>query len=282
MSSGRKSTAYINVGIFAALLLVCLFAPSCARRAATRAFEEFRAPIDALPSHLRDLQVFWGLRSNTKTDLIEAGRDLARMNAAYRLKVMENDSLVAELKRYRSLLGMPAEGMFRMEVARVARRDMNGWWQQLIIRKGSSSGIRPGDAVVYSGGVVGRIKSVGLSESVVELVSSVDFRMAAHFAGDSRPVIYQGAGERSFHQASGLVTDVHSDISASAASPRRLVTSSLAGTFPEGLTIGTVSELRLDPDGMFKSGAVQLASDLSAVEEVSVLVRVEGVPPGGR
>lgn len=233
--------------------------------------------MDYVPSQLKDLQTFWSLHSNSKRSLIEAGRDLARLNAFLESKVVQNSELSAKLKRYEAILSIPEGAMFKGEVARVARRDINAWWQQLIVRKGSLSGIREGYAVIYKDGVVGRIKEVNLYTSVVELVSSRDFRMAAHFEGDDRPVIYQGIGEKSFHEAEGEVTDVHSDLKASALHPARLVTSSLAGTFPEGLLIGTVSKLWLDGDGIFKSGIVDLSCDLAAIEEVLILVPIENV-----
>lgn len=275
MASGRKNIAIINIGIFVAILCACLLLPNYVRRVPKKMFEEFKAPLDYIPSQLRDLQTFWSLHSNSKRKLIEAGRDLARINAYLETQSTQNAELSLKLKRYEALMGITSGAMFKGEVARVARRDINAWWQQLVVRKGSLSGIREGYAVVYKNGVVGRIKEVNLYTSIVELVSSRDFRMAAHFEGDDRPVIYQGIGERSFHAAEGEVTDVHSDLRASQASPLRLVTSSLAGTFPEGLLIGTVSKLWLDGDGIFKSGIVDLSTDLASIEEVLILVPIE-------
>lgn len=275
MFSKRNNIALANIGIFLAILFLCLVLPNFIRHIPKRLFEEFKAPMDYAASQLRDLQTFWSLHTNSKRDLIEAGRDLARMNALLESKVARNAELSARIKRYEELMSVPSGARFKGEVARVARRDINAWWQQLIIRKGSLSGIREGCAVIYKNGVVGRIREVNLYTSVVELVSSRDFRMAAHFEGDDRPVIYQGIGERSFHLAEGEVTDVHGDLKASPSKPLRLVTSSLAGTFPEGILIGTVSRLHLDSDGIFKSGIVDLSGDLAAVEEVLVLVPIE-------
>ena len=84
-----KHTALRNIAVFAAVILVCLFAPSAVRNFTSSAFEEFRAPLDSIPSHLSDLQKYWSLHSNSKRELIEAGRDLARLNSAYELKLME-------------------------------------------------------------------------------------------------------------------------------------------------------------------------------------------------
>ena len=276
MASAPRNTARLNIGIFIAILAFCLVAPSNVRNFASGMFAEFRAPMDSLPSHLSDLQKYWYLSSHSKRELIEAGRDLARYNAALELRESENQKLRERLKRYDEYFKLPPMGMYKAHVARVARRDLNAWWQQLIIRKGSLDGIKEGSAVVCGGGVVGRIREVGLFTSVVELVSSRNFRIAATFEGDERPVIYQGVGQISFGEACGEVVDVYADMSASASRPRRLVTSSVAGVFPEGLPIGTVSKLALNYDGNFKSGRVKLGTDLSALNEVLVLVLIEG------
>ena len=275
MASSNKNTARLNIGVFIAILALCLVAPSGVKNFVSDMFGEFRAPFDILPSHLRDLQKYWSLSSHSKRDLIEAGRDLARLNAALELRVLENETLRSRIKRYEDIFSIPPAGMYKQHVARVARRVLNAWWQQLVIRKGSIDGIKEGCAVIYGGGVVGRIKEVGLFTSVVELVSSRNFRMAAVFEGDDRPVIYQGVGQVSFGEGCGEVVDVYADMTASASKPRKLVASSIAGVFPEGLPIGTVSNLTLNYDGIFKTGRVVLSTDLSALNEVLVLVPIE-------
>lgn len=263
-----------TAAIFAGAVLFCLFAPASIRSFVSSGFDEFRAPMDSIPSHLADLQKYWSLHSNSKRDLIEAGRDLARLNAAYELKLLENESLRRRLDGLERIMNIPSDQKFRYEVARVARRDVNAWWQRMVIRKGSVHGIREGCAVVCASGVVGRIASAGTHTSVVELVSSRRFRMAARFAGDDRPVIYYGRGGASMHSAEGEVFDVPADVEPTLKNPATLVTSSLAGTFPDGIEIGRVRSLSLGADGIFKSGKVELSPRLDSLAEVAVLVPV--------
>ena len=273
----RKFTEVRNLAIFACAVLACLFAPTAVRNSAERAFEEFRAPIDAIPSQLSDLEKFWSLSSHSKRELIEAGRDLARLNSAYELKLLENESLRNRVSRLENILNLPSQEKFKMEVARVCRRDISAWWQHITIRKGKRHGIREGYAVVYGGGVVGRVVKADAYTSVVELVGSRKFRMAAHVAGEDRPIIYQGAGAVSMQSAQGEVFDAPSDLSASASSPLKLVTSSLAGSFPEGVLIGEIVSLETEPDGIFKSGKVRLPRELASLREVAVLIPVSDV-----
>ncbi len=273
---GHKKTAYANLGIFIAIVCVCLFTPSFIKKIASGIFEEFNAPIDYFSSQLKDLQSYWVMDVASKNQLIEAGVALSRLNARNELMRIEYLAMEEKLKRCEELLNLPSFPEYKGEIARVASRDLSAWWQRITIRKGSFHGIKKGSAVIYSKGVVGRVVDVNLYTSVVELVSSRDFRMACHFEGDLRPVVYQGVGAASFHAGMGEVTAVPTDFTASLASPKKLLTSSLAGTFPDGLVVGYVTEFNLEPDQIFKSARVHLSTDLSALTEVLVLIKIEG------
>ncbi len=221
---------------------------------------------------MRDLQEYWSLRLHTESELIEAGRDLARVNASYALSVQQVADLQTEISRLESALRLPPRPHYREEAARVVQRDFSGWWQRLVIRKGSSSGITVGCPVVFTGGVVGRVSEVHTFSSVVEMISSPDVRLAAVIEGDTRPVAYQGGDNPTFGPAKGSIEFVPLDIFAHADSPRSLVTSGLGGQFPPGLKIGDVVRVAPSADGLFKTGEVRLDLRLAELDEVTVLV----------
>lgn len=277
--SGRKNIAFYNIAIFVVLLLALTIFPSFFRQMVSRTFEQFRAPIETLPSHMSDLATYWSLNANSKRSLMEAGRDLARLNSMYEIKIAENASLRDEIKHYKKLLKIPSYDKYNWEIARVVRHDLSAWWQRIVIRKGSMHGVKKGCAVIYGGGVVGRVVSVNATSSTVELVSSVNFRMAAFIEGDDRPIIYQGAGAWSFRDPKGEVSDVPSDIKSTFGNPVKLYTSDLAGTFPSGLLIGEIINLKFEPDGIFQTGHVRLSGSLANIREVVILIPVE--PSGG-
>lgn len=259
----------VTLGIVAAAWLIL----PVATRTFTRAtFFEFTAPLLSGASRMRDLQQYWALRLHSKNDLIEAGRDLARVNASYELSVQQNSEMQAEIERLEHLLNLPPLPHYRFEAARVVQRDFSGWWQRLIIRKGENYKLKVGDPVVFDGGVVGRIAEVHSSTSVVELISSPGLRLAATLEGDNRPVSYQGGVNPTFGPARGTVEFIPLDVFIAPDSPRRLVTSGLGGIFPAGLAIGQIVAIEPSTDGLFKSGQVQLDSRLSELTEVTVLV----------
>ena len=256
-------------------LAAWLMAPVALRSLARASFFEMTAPVAAASSYASDVQRFWSLRVHSKDELIEAGRDLARLNASYSLSVQQNGQLQAQVERLQALLHMPPSERFRFEHARVAQRDFSGWWQRMVIRKGSDYGIAPGDPVVYSGGVVGHVSEVHAYTSVVELVTDPGLRIAAVVDGDTRPISYQGAENQVFGPPKGIIEFVPLDIYASASAPKRLVTSGLGGVYPPGLTIGRIVHVESSADGLFKTGEVELDPRISELTEVTVLVPID-------
>jgi rod shape-determining protein MreC len=260
---------FVTLGLVVAGWLVLPVAVKAFLRAG---FYEFTAPVTAAESYVRDLQEYWTLRLHGKHELIEAGRDLARVNSFYEYSIQQNAALRGEIAALEKTLSLPPIPQFRLEAARVAERDFSGWWERLVIRKGSNYGIPVGAPVVFTGGVVGRVTEVHAYTSVVELVGSPNLRLAALCDGDTRPVSYQGGVNRAFGPARGFIEFVPLDIYASATQPRRLVTSGLGGVFPAGLTIGEVTRVEPSTDGLFKTGTVELDPRLEELTEVTVLV----------
>jgi rod shape-determining protein MreC len=221
---------------------------------------------------LDDLEEFWARRSHSKIELIEAGQTLARQKAFYQLLDQRNNTLETEVMRLETILNMPSRREFRYEVARVIRRDLSAWWQQIVIRKGDDYGITEGAAVIFAGGVVGRVIEVNAFTSRVELITSPNFRMAASFEGDDRPVVFQGVPQSGFGAPTGAVRDAPQDLVANTHEPLQLISTRLGGTFPPGLIIGKVGWLEPGSSGIFQAGEVQLDERLLSLHEVSVLI----------
>jgi rod shape-determining protein MreC len=260
---------------FAALAILVaawLVAPIAVKVFARASFFEMTAPVTVAASYASDLQRFWALRLHSKQELIEAGRDLARLDASYSLAIQQNAELQAEVERLRQLLHMPPTEHYRFEHARVALRDFSGWWQRMVIRKGADYGITVGSPVVFIGGVVGRVSEVHATTAVVELISDPGLRIAAVVEGDTRPISYQGGENRTFGPARGVVEFLPLDVYATSSAPKRLATSGIGGVYPPGLTIGRITRVEPSADGLFKTGEVALDPRLAELTEVTVLV----------
>ena len=264
-----QARPFFTLGI---VLLAWLFVSLVVKTFTRATFFEIQAPLVVADSYVQDLQTFWSNRLHSKDELLIAGRQVAGLIADYDFGVQQNKNLEAEILRLENMLNLPPMPAFRFEPARVARRDFSAWWQRMVIRKGENYGITVGSPVVFAGGVVGRVTEVYHYTSVVDLITSPTFRLAASVAGENRPVSYQGGLNDSFKSPRGTVEFVPLDVFATRSLPRRLVTSGLGGVFPPGLSIGDITTLEPSADGLFKNGEVSLDERLGTLTEVTVLV----------
>lgn len=272
-------------------MIVWWFAPSAFRRVVYDAVFEFEAPAIVLSSRMHDIAKYWELRSRDKNDLIRAGRDTSRLVALQQFEISRTEAIRDENSRLEKLLALPSRPEYRSVSARVAQRRLGMWWQQIILRRGSADGVRPGCPVVSVGGIVGRVREVFRDVCVVELVSSPSFRISACLSspekifGDKKiPVTYRGTGAHPFAAAQGCVPDIPAEsVPASAAENAAefwhscgecdIVTSGLGGIFPAGLKLGTLTGTpKLSADGMFYEADVELPKNLASIEEVAILV----------
>jgi rod shape-determining protein MreC len=257
------------------ILVLWIILPVAVKRSINRPFYEFQAPSTEVLSRIRELKSFWTDRTYTHGELIQHGRDVSRLNAAYRLQIMENETLRKENERLEELLGLPSQPGFRYEVARVTHRQIGSWWQEMIVRKGADHGIPEGAGVVYAGGVVGKVQKVYSGTSVIRLVTSPNFKMVATLQGDSQPLYILGwQNNKPFGVPQGRVRNVPVSLKVSPESPGILVSSRLGGVFPSGLPIGTVQELEQSPSGIFQEGYVTFPPELYQLNEVAILVPV--------
>lgn len=267
-----QARPFLTLGV----VTICWLIIPIAVKGFTRAtFFELTAPLAVAASYARDLQEYWALRMHSNSELIAAGRDLARLNASYELAVQQNSTLHAEIGRLEDLLRLPSFPEYRYEHARVVRRELSGWWQRLVIRKGKNYGLTSGAPVIFTGGVVGRVTEVHATTAVVELLSSPELRLVGVVEGDSRPISFQGGVNPTFGPPVALVEFVPLDVIANRTVTKRLVTSGL-GVFPPGLTLGVITRLELGADALFQSGEVRLDERLSSLTEVTVLVPLHG------
>ena len=281
-SERRKSHPFLYLGLF----VICWWVlPASVKIFTQTAFREFQAPVWNLASRLDDLTNYWGHLSDSKKTLISKGKDLSRLEADIKFKQFREGELMSEIKRLQSLektiselnktIKLDPSKRFRSVNARVTIRKMNGWWQQMTIRKGLNESISLGNGVLFNEGALGRIIHVDSRSSEIELITNPNFRIVAHFEKDNRPVTYQGNGINVGGQAHGLVMDVPHDIQTSKKNPLKLVTSSLGGNFPKGIPIGVVYELEGDNNGLFKMGKVIINKKITEVLEVAVLSELE-------
>ena len=270
--------SYVVLAVFVAAWILL---PATVRRLNREAFVEFQAPALHLLGKSRDLATFWEKKSRSTEELIAAGRDLARINAALELKLKAMDDVRRENTRLREVTRYNVPTEYLSVVARVATRDSSSWWQRIVIRKGRNDGIRPGAPVVFGDTVVGRVTAVHLTTSEVDLVTSPGFRCTAYLEGDeqNRIVLINGVAANSLGTAKARVSVIPYDYLLPAGTPARVTTTGMGGVFPSGLTLGYLDGGAYATQvGNFKESLLVPSRDLYNLQEVSVLVPIHQTP----
>jgi len=270
--------SYVALAVFVAAWILL---PSAVRRFNREAFVEFQAPALHLAGKSRDLATFWEKKSRSTEELVAAGRDLARINAALELKLKGLEDIRRENQRLREVTRYNVPAEYLSVVARVATRDSSSWWQRIVIRKGRNDGIRPGAPVVFGDTVVGRVTAVHLTTSEVDLVTSPGFRCTAYLEGDdqNRIVLVNGVAAHSLGTAKARVSVIPYDYLLPAGTPARVTTTGMGGVFPSGLTLGYLDGGAYATQvGNFKESLLVPSRDLYNLQEVSVLVPLIQTP----
>lgn len=274
----KKSSAKRTIGSFkplailGALVFLWWLLPIVFQSGVRELSKQIQAPFWATLSALEDLQLYWMLKTTSKDELIKSLRDLLHTHNALEVELQKQAHYRTEVERLEALLLLPPLSDFEYRLARVYRRELTSWWDRLHINIGESEGVKNGMGVIYREGIVGKVIQTDAHRSVVELTSSPSFRIAARLENDYRPVTYQGTSQGAFSSPVGLGMHIPTDFQTNDFRPLKLVSSHLGGDFPDGLLIGTVSQLEPDGNGLFQTAKVQLPKNLHTLQEVAVLI----------
>lgn len=181
----------------------------------------------------------------------------------------ENKKLKTELKLKNSLTD------FSLVSASVVSRAPSSWQNQLVINKGSLSGIKKNQAVVSQHGLIGRIVEVSAASSKVELISNDDSssnQFATQILSDSGNINGLITG---YSKSTNLLTMGQITSQKKIKKGDRVITSGLGGNSPEGLYVGRVTKVEKDDYGLASKVFIKPAADLSDLEVVSVAKRTD-------
>ncbi len=197
--------------------------------------------------------------------LEEKNRGLEETVASLRREVNHCREMSLEYTRLRELLNMKSDLAFPSVAARVVGRDRASVFRTVLINKGTTDGIKAGFPVVAAEGVAGRIIEVSWNVSKVLLLVDYNSNIAALVQRNRCQGVLQGAGgsgcELKYVQRSEEVK-----------TGDMVLTSGLAGVFPKGLRLGTVTAVKKEEADLFQKITVNPTVDIAKLEEVLVVV----------
>lgn len=178
--------------------------------------------------------------------------------------------LEQENKRLRDLLGSPVHFDTRRIVAEIMAVDTDPFSHQVVIDKGSSAGVFTGQPVLNEQGVVGQVISVGKTTSRVLLITDTSHGIPVRVARNDIRAIASGSGQLDrllLHNITRNTDIKEGDI---------LLSSGLAGRFPEGYPVGRVSRVGYEEGQPFADIRVQ---PFAALDRIRYLLLLWPEPP---
>jgi rod shape-determining protein MreC len=227
---------------------------------------EITAPIQAFISQtVNTIEGVW-LKYFALVRVREENVRLQQEINALRMENAQYRELVATNERLQKLLKFKKTIHWPVLASQVIGRDPSGWFESVIIDKGSSSGLKVNMPVVDAKGVVGRLVAVSPNYAKVLLIIDQNSAVDSLVQRSREKGIVKGLSPEMCKLDYVLKTG---DI----ASGDLVVTSGMGRVFPKGLPVGSVVEVSNIPWKLFKDIQVRPMVDFAKLEEVLVILK---------
>jgi rod shape-determining protein MreC len=187
---------------------------------------------------------------------------LRRENLLNSARLQQLAALESENMRLRDLLGSSFKIGDRVLIAEILSVDLADERQQVLINKGSSSGVFIGQPVLDANAVMGQVIGTSAFSSTVLLVTDAEHAL---------PVQVNRNGLRSIAAGTGLGQELdllHIPKNADIRVGDLLVTSGLGGRFPPGYPVARVTRVGHEPDNPFTAVKAEPTARLDRSREV--------------
>ncbi len=189
-----------------------------------------------------------------REDLLLANAKLNRMAA-----VAEQNARLKELLETQHSLNL------KVQLARVIGVDMGAYRYRMTLNMGARDGVKPGQPVIDAHGVLGQIREVLPTSSMVMLITDPTHAL---------PVIVERSGLRTVAYGSRdgeTLTLPNVPLAADVRVGDHLLTSGLGGRFPQGFPVGEVRSVKPASSGMFLEVRAQPSADIDRTDDVLLL-----------
>ena len=199
--------------------------------------------------------------STRRTILAENAR-LREEQLRLRTRLEKLDTLEAENRRLRSLLGSSEQVAERVLVAELISVDMDPFSRRIVLNRGARDGVSPGQTLIGSNGVMGQIIHVGPFTSNALLITDPSHALPVQVHRNGLRAVARGTGSLNLLKLSHVPNNADVQVD------DRVVTSGLGSRFLSGYPVGKVIEIRRDQGQPFAEVYVEPSAMLERTREV--------------
>lgn len=168
-------------------------------------------------------------------------------------------------QRLAALLDLKERTKARTVAAQVIGRDATNWYRAIVLDKGARDGVKIEMGVMATDGAVGRVVKVTPYTAMVLLISDPNNAVTGLIQRTRDEGIVEGT-------ADGRARMKYIPLLATLQGGDVVVTSGLAGGFPRGIPLGTITKVDKSEGELFQSAEIVPDVDLRKLEEVLVIM----------
>lgn len=194
--------------------------------------------------------------------------DLTKEIDRLKSKEILDEDTIGQLSQLRNVLDLAGRGNYKIVAAKVINRGSAATFKETItIDVGSSSGISKNMTVISDGGLVGVVKSVSSTSSIVLLMSDPTFKIGVRIAGTQSIGVLSGQGGNTYLLQ---LLDATGDIKVG----DKLVARGSEGgrPFVPGVPVGSVIEVQSNSSSITQNADVEASANLNRIGIVAVVV----------
>lgn len=221
-----------------------------------------------------------GLWVNNKIDNFEEVEKLRKENDELKAqldqyssesKAYEQD--LYELDRLRELYGLDERyPSYEKVAARVIAKDTGNWFSSFVIDKGSDDGISINCNVLAGNGLAGIVTEVGPNWAKVRSIIDDTSNVPCMIASDETFCMVAGNLKT---MDNGYVDVEYIDKEITVTDGDEIVTSNISDKFLPGITVGYITEVKLDSNNLTQSGKLTPVVDFKNLQEVLVITETK-------
>ncbi len=224
-------------------------------------FERVGASVGA---YVRDFSAAVGDNQAIMRENIELRAELDKL----RQELAETQDAAAKADVYSKYLGIKDEHPeFELMPAAVITKDIDDPYGGFTVNKGSINGVSLNDPVITDAGLVGFVSDISLSYCKVTTVKSPEIKVAATDSRSGDIGVVSGTLELA---GDGLCRLYNLSKSNNVALGDIVLTSG-GGVFPEGLVIGTISDVRSEKSDVSIYAVVEPAANFDDLRNVMII-----------
>lgn len=198
----------------------------------------------------------------THVNLVKENHELRKQLEIAQVQLLQFAAVEQENNLLRNLMQAKARVPGRISAAEILAADLDPFRHLVIIDKGSSDGVYPGQTVLDANGIVGQVERADPFEAEVTLISDPSQAIQVEVNRTGLRTLAVGGADLERLSVPYLTND--SDIKLG----DLMVTSGLGGSYPAGYPVGTVVKFERHPTEPFATVTLRTAADLSHGNQV--------------